>query len=123
MPSTSIVFGILLILIGVIGYVYGMAAGPASPTALIPAAFGIALLLLGVFSRIHEHLRKHLMHVAVLIGLIGFIITAGRLISKIGDLSMSAAVLSQLAMAIVCLVYVVLSIKSFIDARRNREAG
>ena len=123
MPSTSIVFGILLILIGVIGYVYGMAAGHASPTALIPAAFGIALLLLGVFSRIHEHLRKHLMHVAVLIGLIGFIITAGRLISKIGDLSMSAAVLSQLAMAIVCLVYVVLSIKSFIDARRNREAG
>lgn len=123
MPSTSIVFGILLILIGVIGYVYGMAAGHASPTALIPAAFGIALLLLGVFSRMREYLRKHLMHVAVLIGLIGFIITAGRLISKIGDLSMSAAVLSQLAMAIVCLVYVVLSIKSFIDARRNREAG
>ena len=123
MPSTSIVFGILLILIGVIGYVYGMAAGHASPTALIPAAFGIALLLLGVFSRIHEHLRKHLMHVAVLIGLIGFIITAGRLIAKIGDLSMSAAVLSQLAMAIVCLVFVVLSIRSFIAARRDRDAG
>jgi hypothetical protein len=120
MPSTTIGFGILLILIGVIGYVYGMGTGHASLTALIPAAFGIALVLLGLFSRMREHLRKHLMHVAVLIGLIGFIITAGRLISKIGDLSMSAAVLSQLAMAIVCLIYVILSIRSFIDARRNR---
>ena len=119
MPSTAIVCGILLILIGVVGYVNSQITGHASVTALIPAFFGIVLTLLGVAARQKESLRKHLMHAAVVVALIGFIATAGRLVSKLGELSYNAAVVSQVSMALVCLLFVVLSIKSFADARRK----
>ena len=121
MPSTSIACGTLLILIGILGYVNGVMTNHASLTALIPAVFGIVLLLLGVFARKSEGLRKHLMHAAVVIALLGFIMTAGRLLSKLSELSYSAAVVSQVSMALVCLLFVILAIKSFADARRNRE--
>lgn len=122
MPFTSILCGVLLILVGVVGYAYGMSTGHASPTALIPAAFGIVLALLGVISRAKDDLRKHLMHGAAAVALIGFILTAGRLVMNLSDLTLSAAVLSQLAMALICLVFVVLAVKSFADARRSRVA-
>ena len=122
MPSVSIVCGVLLILIGIAGYVYGMMNGNASVTAMIPAFFGIVLAILGAAAGAKENLRKHLMHAAVMIGLIGFIIPAGRLISRLGDLTLSAAVVSQILMALVCLIFVILCIKSFADARRNRAA-
>jgi hypothetical protein len=122
MPSVSITCGMLLILIGVVGYAYGMTSGHASITALIPAAFGIVLLILGFVAKSSDGLRKHLMHAAVIVGLIGFLIPAWRLLSKISEITMSAAFLSQLSMALVCLVFVILAVRSFIEARRNREA-
>lgn len=120
MPSTAITLGVLLILVGAAGYIYGAMNGNASVTALIPAFFGIVLAGLGFASRANENLRKHLMHAAVVLALIGFILPAGRLISKLGELTFSAAVVSQILMATICLVFVVLGIKSFADARRNR---
>ena len=122
MPSTSIACGTLLILIGILGYVNGLMTEHASLTALIPAAFGIILVLLGVFARMRDGLRRHLMHAAVVIALAGFIITAGRVISKIGELTYSAAVVSQISMALVCLLFVVLAVKSFADARRTNRS-
>ena len=122
MPSTSIACGTLLVLIGILGYINGMMTNHESVTALIPAFFGIVLLLLGIFARKSERLRKHLMHAAVLIALIGFVASAGRLLSKLGSLSYNAAVVSQVSMALVCLLFVILAVKSFIDARRQREA-
>ena len=121
MPSTSITCGTLLILIGILGYINSVMTNHASFTALIPAAFGVLLVLLGVFARMNEGLRKHLMHAAVLIALIGFIATAGRLVSKLGELTYSAAVVSQVSTALVCLLFVILAIKSFADARRRNE--
>lgn len=120
MPSTSIVLGVLLILIGVIGYLYGYADGKASVTALIPAFFGIILAGLGVAARARESLRKHLMHAAVVVALIGFILPAGRLISRIGEITFTPAELSQISMAAICLLFVILGVKSFVDARRNQ---
>ena len=119
MPSTSIACGTLLVLIGILGYVNGVMTNHASLTALIPAAFGVVLILLGVFARMREGLRKHLMHAAVLVALLGFIMTAGRLFSRLGELTYSAAVVSQVSMALVCLLFVILGIKSFADARRQ----
>ena len=119
MPSTSIICGVLLILVGIIGYVYGLMNGNASMTAFIPAVFGLIIAVLGFFALTKENLRKHLMHFSMLIGLLGFLIPAGRLLSKLGELTLSAAVISQLAMALICLVFVILGVKSFIDARRS----
>lgn len=119
MPYTAIKFGRVLVLIGIIGYAFGYYNGYASPTALIPAVFGAVLMILGYVARAKDNLRKHLMHVAVIIGLLGFLASAGRLLSKITEISMSAAVVSQIAMAAVCLIFVLVCVKSFMNARSN----
>jgi hypothetical protein len=119
MPATSIFLGIILVLIGLVGYAYGLSTEHASITALIPAAFGIVLAILGWIAKAKENLRKHMMHVAVVIALLGFILPVGRLASKFSELSLSAAVLSQAAMAFVCLIFVVLAVQSFVAARRG----
>lgn len=120
MSTTSIVFGVLLILLGVAGYAYGLMTGHASPTALIPAAFGLVIAIIGAVAAKNEGLRKHLMHAAVIIALIGFIAPLGRVLSKISEFAISAASLSQLAMSAICLIFVVLAVRSFIAARRER---
>lgn len=119
MPIAAIVCGMLLTFIGIAGYVYGMMNDSPSLTALIPLAFGTVLEMLGFIARVKEDLRKHLMHGAVVVALLGFIMTAGRLVMKFGELSLTSAVVSQASMAIVCLAFVILSIKSFKAARAN----
>ena len=118
MPSVTINFGRILTLIGTIGYFYGYTSGRVSVTALIPAFFGLALLVLGYAARAKESLRKHIMHVAVIVALLGFLASAGRLLSKISEISLSAAVVSQIAMALTCLLFVILCVRSFINARK-----
>lgn len=119
MPSTSIACGILLLLIGIVGYVNGMLTQHASVTALIPAFFGLVMVALGVGARFKENLRKHLMHTAAAVALLGFILTAGRVVSRFNELTYSPAVISQVSMSLVCLLFVILAIKSFADGRRR----
>ncbi len=119
MPSTAILFGRLLILVGIIGYGYGMYNGNPSLTALIPAAFGLILMILGHLAVSKDNLRKHLMHVAVIVGLVGFLMPIGRIFSKISDFSLNFGTSMLLAMAILCLLFVVLCVKSFIAARKS----
>jgi hypothetical protein len=119
MPNITIICGSLLVIIGFLGYGYGLMNENASLTALIPAAFGFVLEILGFVAKSSESLRKHLMHAAVVVALLGFIMTAGRLLMKISTFSLSAAAISQLAMAIVCLVFVILAVRSFTAARRG----
>ncbi len=121
MPTHSIIAGFFLILVGIIGYVFALNSVGAVKglTALIPAFFGIVLLILGLVAKAKENLRKHLMHAAVAIALIGFILPAGRILSKIAAFELSAPVISQIAMAVICLFHVILSIQSFINARKN----
>jgi len=109
-----------LVLLGIVGYVSGVMSDRASITALIPAFFGIVLAALGLAARAKEGLRKHLMHAAVIVALLGFFATAGRLLSRMGELTASPAVISQAVMAAVCLIFVVLAIRSFAAARRER---
>ncbi len=119
MPSMAINFGRILILIGLAGYVYGMTTAYASMTALIPAAFGLILLVLGHIARAKEGLRKHLIHAAVLVALLGFLASVGGLVARY-DKSALPAILSQIAMALTCLAFVVLSVRSFIAARKDQ---
>ncbi|MCB1024154.1 MAG: hypothetical protein KDB79_07185 [Acidobacteria bacterium] len=117
MPRIAINFGRLLVLIGIIGYAIGYFDGKLSATALIPAAFGIVLMILGYIGHTKESLRKHVMHVAVLVGLVGFLASAGRLLSKISTISFSPAVIAQIAMALTCLAFVIVCVRSFMKAR------
>ncbi|MQA31882.1 MAG: hypothetical protein GEU82_18945, partial [Luteitalea sp.] len=96
MARTTIVFGIMLVALGVVSYV---GTGAASVTALIPAIFGAVLCLLGWFAR-NERYRKHALHVATVVGVVGFLGAAPglaglmRLIAGTG-VERPAAVVSQ----------------------------
>lgn len=124
MPSTSIFFGALLILVGIVGYGYVMSTPNPSLTALIPAVFGILLVAFGLIARAKENLRKHLMHAAVIVALLGFLGTVSSFVKIAsvfnGTAERPVAVIAQFVTAILCLVFVVLCVKSFIDARKNR---
>jgi hypothetical protein len=123
MSRIAIVFGILLTLLGVGGY---FGSGGASKTALIPCVFGVLLILFGAVA-LKEKFRMHAMHGAALVGVLGFL-GAARGFAGVpallsGEAERPVAILSQVAMALLCLVFVGLCVKSFIDARRSREAA
>jgi hypothetical protein len=119
MPSTAIGCGLALILVGIAGYVWGILDNRASLTALIPAVFGLVIALFGTVAKSNESLRKHLMHGALLVALVGLVIPAYRLLSMGGQLSLTPAVVSQAAMALICLIFLILGIQSFVNARRS----
>src|SRR4051794_7576716 len=77
-PVVSIIWGGLLIGLGLWGY---LGTGTTSWTALIPAFVGAPLALCGLLA-LKESLLKHAMHAAAMIGLIGFLGGVGRIVSK-----------------------------------------
>ncbi len=116
MASTTIVFGVILTLLGLGGY---LLTGTSSVTALIPAIFGLLLLVLGALAR-SEPLRKHAMHAAATIALVG---CAGALFSLLRTPAAprsAMAIISQAGMVVLTAVFVGLCVRSFIDARRAR---
>lgn len=117
MPSVTRVVGFLLILLGVVGYV---GTGAASITALIPAMVGAIFLILALVAR-RAQARKHVMHAAVALALLLVVGVVPRIIAAVnaGEAN-RPAVLAQMAMAAILLVYVLLGVKSFVDARRAR---
>jgi hypothetical protein len=62
------------------------------------------------------------MHAAAAVGLLGFLGGAGKLIAGLAKGNPSGlAVFSQAGMAVLCALFVVLAVRSFIAARRARE--
>ncbi len=125
MARVTYVFGVLLILVGLIGY---FATGSAHPTALIPTWFGLALVVGGILAVSPSAGRRKLfMHINVTIGTIGCIggfvealrgYGAARSAGIDPDMKALAA---KLAMAVLLLIYVNLCVRSFIQARRSRQ--
>lgn len=122
MAKTSITFGIMLIILGLISY-FGISS--ESVTALIPAFLGIPVLILGLLA-LNEKYLKHAMHGAAVMMLLGFGGTVGGLIKFFRMLGgevfeRPAAITIQSIMAVICLIFLIFAIKSFIDARRKRS--
>jgi uncharacterized membrane protein len=119
MASTTRSFGIVLILLGLASY---LLTGRTSVTALIPAFFGAVFVILALVAR-NEAARKHAMHAAVALALIGLLATLARVVPALaGGNLMRPAVLAQLAMVVLLGVYIALGVKSFKEARRARLA-
>ena len=117
MPGTTRMFGLLLIVLGIASYVM---TGRTSVTALIPAFFGSVFVVLALVAR-KENARKHAMHAAVAVALVGAIASLIRAIPAVAGGSIARpAVVAQLAMAALLLVYVALGVQSFIAARKAR---
>lgn len=123
MAKITIGLGLVLIVLGLGSY---LGTGRASVTALIPAFFGLPLLLLGLVA-LKERMRTIAMIIAVVIGLLGFAGTVSGLMKLPvllagGELDRPAAVAVQAAMAIVCFVFVLLSVWFFINTFRAGAA-
>jgi hypothetical protein len=98
-----------------------------SRTALIPAAIGVVLLLLAAWGR-QERARKHAMHAALLVALLGLAGSARGLVQLPsllagGEVARPAAVYAQSITAIALLVLLGLGIRSFVAARRSRTSS
>jgi hypothetical protein len=123
MAKVTVVFAILFIALGLVGFI---ATGSVHPTALIPTWLGLLLGLFGTLSFSPDAGRRKLfMHINVTLGLLGFLGTIMGLIQWFQMLSGAVvknppATESKAVMAILCLVYVLLCVRSFIAARRAR---
>jgi len=118
MTNTTRIFGLILIVLGVASYWF---TGRTSVTALIPAFFGAVLLVCAIIAGASEGARKHAMHVAVAVGLLGALAALARGLPAAfrGDAT-RPAVMSQLVMGVLLLIYVALGVQSFIAARKAR---
>ena len=123
MPRWTLVLALFLILVGVAGY---LGTGRQSVTALIPTFLGLPLLALGLWGR-RESARKMAMHIAAVVALLGLGGTASGLVKSArllgGEtLERPQAALAQAAVALACLVYLVLAVRSFVQARQARQS-
>lgn len=123
MAKMTIGFGVLLILLAVIGFV---STGSAHPTALIPAGLGILFIIFGAFANTTDPKRRMLwMHISVTVALLAFL---GTLTADIQAIKMShgtvyphpAAVLEKAGMSLFSLIYVLFCVRSFVNARVRR---
>lgn len=119
MAAKTVGIAVALILLGLAGYTF---SGFISVTALIPAFFGVVLLILGILAR-DDRRRKLAMHIAAAVGVLGFLGSV-RGLMKLPALMQGEpmerpmAVLAQSIMALLTAFFVGLCVKSFIDARR-----
>ncbi|WP_166350570.1 hypothetical protein [Phytoactinopolyspora limicola] len=120
MRAATLGVGGILTLAGVVAYV---ASDAASATALIPSVVGVLILVCGWLAA-NESRRRHAFHAAMVIALLGAL---GSLmnVAQIGDLidgtaDRPAAIVVSLIMFVVLVAYLVIGIRSFINARRTR---
>jgi hypothetical protein len=125
MIRTTIGLGIVLIVLGAGAYGYALTGEQASITALIPAFFGLPILGLGLAAARWPARRAVFMHVAALLAVLGFAGAARglgsvvALITRPDEVARPVAVIVQSVMALLCMAYVILAVRSFILARRD----
>ena len=119
MPRIIFGFAAIFVALGLGSY---FLTGMQSWTALIPAVFGLLMAAAGAVSLKN---LKHGGHFAALIGLLGFLGTA-RSLGKLPALlsgepvERAVAVWVQAGFAVLCLIFLAITIKSFIDTRKAR---
>ncbi len=119
MAATTRLVGLILTILGIVTF-YG--TGQTSKTALIPSALGVVLILLAWVAR-NESARRHVMHAAMVIALLGIGGTGARLVPGIaaGTLDFGrVAVWSQFVTVALLVWYLVKGIQSFKAARLAR---
>lgn len=124
MAKLTIGLGVFLIIIGILGFTL---TGSSHPTALIPSGAGVLFIAFGALANSPEAKRRMLwMHVSVTVALLLFL---GTVKSDIDVIRLSRgtffphpiAVEEKAGMSLLCLLYVLLCVRSFIDARRTRQ--
>lgn len=122
MAKTTIWLGVALILLGLLGWV----SSSYSLISLVPTYIGIALAIFGGLA-VTDNAKKRMlfMHIAVTVELIGFLVT----VKSIGNyvemmrgrqFANPYVIEANAATAVVLLFFLLLSVRSFVIARRTR---
>lgn len=124
MARITIGFGVALVVLGIVGFV---GSGAESVTALIPTFFGVVFAALGFVGQNPER-RALTMHIAALLALLGIVGSAPGVLDLPdliagNDLERPWAVGVQSIMVLLLVVYLVLAVRSFIAARRERASA
>ncbi|MFY7877560.1 MAG: hypothetical protein ACOVQM_19040 [Pirellula sp.] len=124
MPKVTIVFGLLLC--GLSAIVLLFKSDLKSWTWLIPSFVGLPLMTLGILAAIHANARKHYMHAAVTLGLLGGLLALFRGVPQLVQFARGIQVDTLTAgmvwaMTILCFAFVGLCVQSFIAARKARQ--
>ncbi len=112
MPKQTIVFAVLLIVLGV-----GAFAFSGTRTALMPAYPGVLLAILGGLAIAFENARRHFMHVAAVVALLGALAPAAALVVRVADMS-PLAMSVNVGMLVLCAALLIMMVRSFIAARK-----
>ena len=120
MPKFTTGLGSAFIILGLLSY---CGTGAESVTALIPAFFGVVFVILGMVALAGEGARKHSMHAAAGLALVGMFGSFAGVIDVFAAMGGAAlerpmASYAQAIMAVGLIIYLVLAIKSFRDARK-----
>jgi hypothetical protein len=128
MPLVTIIAGLALAVLGVGTF---LGTGSSHLTALIPAGLGGILLVLGILGQ-QDKMRKHAMHGAAALSLLGVLggafmgmprwihyLQEGKLPPRADGTDPTISTLAMLAMTLICLVLLALCVNSFIQARRK----
>jgi hypothetical protein len=126
MAVPAVIAGVLLVVVGIVGYT-SQDPAKTSPTALIPAIFGLILGLCGVLAIWKDSLKKHVMHAAAavaLLGMLGAPYPIFKRLAKGDDINPSEpAVVSAYLTTFICAVFLAMCVRSFTQARKAREAA
>jgi hypothetical protein len=120
LPKIAVAVGIVLVVVG--GWAYTASGPGASLTALIPAVLGAGLAVAGLVGLRGGHARRHAMHGAAAVALIGVLGSVGQLIASPAANSEHAGIArtAGLINLALCGIFLVLAIWSFVQARRTR---
>lgn len=147
MPRISVFFGVILIALGILGYMQQAKPSPAdgsvvesndgdsaesavntekkrSLTAFIPSVFGVLIGVSGIIA-LNPDLRKHAMHAAVIFGLLGAVLGFGKGMMDLiklfkGDPVNVTSMTFVWMMVLLCAAFVFLCIRSFIESKKRR---
>jgi hypothetical protein len=124
MAKLTIAIGILIAAVSVAFY---FAITPHETAALHPAGIGMLLILCGALANTENPKRRMLwMHIAVTLGLISLLTTGVRAIISLAKgtaMTISPGGFEErVTIALISLIYVILCVRSFIEARRGRTA-
>lgn len=123
MPKVTIVFGLLLC--GLSAIVLLIKQEFQLGTWLIPSVVGLPLIVLGLVAVANAASKKHVMHIAVTLALLGGLValTQGirQLFGALQGKELNALAAGMVwAMTLLCFAFVGLCVQSFIAARKAR---
>ena len=122
MHTLALWIGLALVVIGLVAYV---GSGAASVTALVPSVLGVILAALGGFAIARPEARRHAMHAAAAVALLGFLGSLQGIPAFFALLGGAVverpwAAVAQALTAVLSAVFVVAAVSSFVRARRAR---